>query len=331
MNGKTFRAMVVREEDKVFTRSIEVRALEQLPEGDVLVKVCYSSLNYKDGLSASGNRGVTKTYPHTPGIDACGVVEDSRSSDFAPGDEVVVTSYDLGMNTSGGFGQYIKVPADWVVPLPSGLSLRESMVYGTAGFTAAMSVFALNQQVKPGDGPVLVTGATGGVGSLAVAILSKLGYEVTAVTGKSEAGEFLHRLGSKNIVSREDATEGSDRPLLKTRWAGVIDTVGGEILTAAIKATQLQGVVTCCGNVASPELPLNVFPFILRGVSLVGIDSQNCPMEHRRKVWRLMAEAWKPDQLEELYREVDLDGLDTEIDLILAGRQTGRVVVNLDG
>ena len=331
MTGKTYRAMVVEESgEKSFSRGIVERRVDQLPAGEVLVKVSWSSLNYKDALSASGNRGVTKSYPHTPGIDAAGIIEESSSASFRPGEKVIVTSYDLGMNTSGGFAEYIRVPAAWVVPLPAGLGLRESMIFGTAGFTAGMSVFALTRHVAPGDGQILVTGATGGVGSLALAILGKLGYSVAAVSGKPEAVEFLTRMGAARILTRTEACEGSGRPLLKGVWAGVIDTVGGEILATALKSTDLQGVVTCCGNVASPELPINVFPFILRGVSLVGIDSQNCPMAHRRLIWDKLATAWKPDLLNELGREVSLEGLDNEIALILKGGQVGRVIVRLE-
>jgi putative YhdH/YhfP family quinone oxidoreductase len=330
MAGKTYRAMMVEESgEKSFSRQVVERRIDQLPDGEVLVKVAWSSLNYKDALSASGNRGVTKKYPHTPGIDAAGTVEESSSPSCRPGDKVIVTSYDLGMNTSGGFAEYIRVPATWVVPLPAGLSLRESMIYGTAGFTAGMSVAALTERVAPGDGQILVTGATGGVGSLALAILGKLGYSVAVVSGKPEAVEFLTRLGAARILTRAEAAEGSGRPLLKGIWAGVVDTVGGEILATALKSTDLQGVVTCCGNVASPELPINVFPFILRGVSLMGIDSQNCPMAHRRRIWEKLAGVWKPDLLNDLAREVSLDGLEKEIALILKGGQVGRVIVRL--
>lgn len=330
MTDKTFRAMVVEEiGDKTFSRRIVEREVASLPEGEVLVKVAWSSLNYKDALSASGNRGVTRKYPHTPGIDAAGIVEESRSASCRPGDRVIVTSYDLGMNTSGGFAGYIQVPAAWVVPLPDGLDLRESMVYGTAGFTAGMSVAALTERVAPGAGQILVTGATGGVGSMALAILAKLGYSCAAVSGKPEAAEYLKKLGAARVLSRAEATEGSGKPLLKGIWAGVVDAVGGEILATALKATDFQGIVTCCGNVASPELPINVFPFILRGVTLVGIDSQNCPMAHRRQVWQRLAGEWKPEMLHEMAREVVLDDLEKEIELILRGGQVGRVIVRL--
>lgn len=331
MSGRTFRAIVVEEvgENK-FSRTIKNRSTEDLPEGDVLVRVHYSSLNYKDALSASGNKGVTKSYPHTPGVDAAGVVEESASGDFKSGDQVLVTGYDLGANTPGGYGEYIRVPSGWVVPLPEGLSLKEGMVYGTAGFTAALSVFKMEEHgVSPEAGEVLVTGATGGVGSVASAILAKSGYRVVASTGKLDKTQFLLDLGVKEVISREDARDESGRPLLKGRWAGAVDTVGGEILATAIKSAKQHGVITCCGNVASAELPINVYPFILRGVSLVGIDSAYCPMDVRRKVWGKIAGEWKIDALDMLATEIALDGLDEHIELILQGRQTGRVVVSL--
>ncbi len=331
MAGKTYRAMVVEEiGENRFSRAIKEKTIDQLPEGEVLIKVQWSSLNYKDALSATGNRGVTRKYPHTPGIDAAGVVEDSSSLSFNSGDKVIVTSYDLGMNTSGGFGQYIRVPAAWVVPLPEGLDLRESMILGTAGFTAGMSIMALTHCVPADRGNILVTGATGGVGSLAVVLLASLGYSVSAVSGKTDAGPFLTGLGARQILSRAEASAPNERPLQKALWAGVIDTVGGDILASAIKATDLQGVITCCGNVASADLPLTVFPFILRGVSLIGIDSQNCPMTRRKEVWQHLASDWKPSTLDTLAREVTLDELDREIDMILQGALTGRVVVKMD-
>jgi len=330
MENKKFKAMLVEETgEKTFSRKITQRNINDLPDGDVLVKVMYSSLNYKDALSASGNKGVTRKFPHTPGIDAAGIVVQSLTNDFKAGDEVIVTSYDLGMNTSGGFGQYIRVPAAWVVRLPENISIKESMIYGTAGFTAGMSVWYLSHIVKPDKGEILVTGATGGVGSLAVAILSKCGYSVTAVTGKMSEKQFLADIGAKNIIDRDEATDTSGRPMLKIRWAGVIDTVGGDILATAIKSADQHGVVTCCGNVASPDLPLNVFPFILRGVSLVGIDSQNCPMDTRVQIWKKLAKDWKPADMNFLSKTISLEELDENIELILKGKQKGRVVVDL--
>ncbi|QTA82884.1 Putative quinone oxidoreductase, YhdH/YhfP family [Desulfonema limicola] len=330
MENKKFKAMLVEETgERIFSRKITQRSLDELPQGEVLVKVLNSSLNYKDALSASGNKGVTRKFPHTPGIDAAGIVEQSVISDFKPGDKVIVTSYDLGMNTPGGFGEYIRVPGAWVVKLPDNLSIKESMVYGTAGFTAGMSVWYLSQIVKPDKGDILVTGATGGVGSLAVAILSKCGYSVTAVTGKMSEKQFLFDLGAKAVIDRNQASDTSGKPLLKARWAGVVDTVGGDILASAVKSTDQYGVVTCCGNAASPDLPLNVFPFILRGVSLIGIDSQNCPMDTRVQIWEKLAGDWKLSDMDSISKTISLDELDQNIELILKGQQKGRVVVDL--
>ena len=331
MDSKTFKAMVVQETaDGKYTRRIAEKSLDDLPAGEVLVRVHYSSLNYKDGLSATGHRGVTKNYPHTPGVDAAGVVEESLSDAFQPGDEVIVTSYDLGMNTSGGFGQYIRVPARWVVPLPENLSPKESMAYGSAGLTAGFCILKLQEHgITPERGEILVTGATGGVGSFAVAMLAKIGYQVVAVTGKMDEKQFLIDLGAKEVISRDEATDTSGKPLLKGRWAGVVDAVGGEILATAIRSTKLHGAVTCCGNVASPDLPINVYPFILRGISLVGIDSQSFPMTFRRQTWEKIASEWKLADLDRQTSVCSLEELNSEIDLILAGKQKGRVIVDL--
>lgn len=332
MADKLFRAMVVQEgADNKFIRQVTDRSLDELPQGEVLVRVSYSSLNYKDGLSASGNKGITKKYPHTPGIDAAGIVEESITDDFRQGDQVIVTSYDLGMNTSGGFGQYIRVPSAWVVKLPENLSLKESMMYGSAGLTAALSLYRLqNQGITPDRGEILVTGATGGVGSIAVAMLAKLGFQVVAVTGKPDARQFLADLGAKEVLSREDATDTTGKPLLSGRWAGVIDNVGGDILVTAIKSAKQWGTVICCGNVASPDLHINVFPFILRGADLLGIDSQNCPMSVRSQIWHKISDEWKVDNFDQIISECALDTLGPEIERILTGKQKGRVLVNLE-
>ena len=330
MDNFSFKAFVVEEsEKKQFKGQVKEVLTSDLPKGDVLIRVKYSSLNYKDALSSTGNRGVTRQYPHTPGIDAAGVVEKSSVDTFKAQDKVIVTSYDLGMNTSGGFGQYIRVPSDWIVKLPQGLTLKQSMIFGTAGFTAGMSVLKLVENIKPEDGDVLVTGATGGVGSLAAGILSHLGYSVSAVSGKSDTS-LLNRLGVEHIISRDKFLEDTKSAMLKARWAGVIDTVGGDILATAIKSMKLDGVVTCCGNVASADLPINVFPFILRGVSLYGIDSQHCPMPLRTKVWAKLAGEWKFDMLENMYDEIFSDQLNDKIQSMLKGKLEGRTLLNLN-
>ena len=332
MINNTYSALLVSEtEEKKFKREIVAKQIEDLPEGDVIINVKYSSLNYKDALSATGNRGVTKNYPHTPGIDAAGIVAESNNDNFKIGDKVIVTGYDLGMNTSGGYGEYIRVPAEWIVRLPENLSLRESMIYGTAGFTAALSVYKLvNSGVKPNDGPILVTGATGGVGSIAISILSKIGYNVIAATGKASEKEMLLGIGAKDIIDRKEVDDDSQRALLKGRWAGVIDTVGGNMLATAIKSTNYGGVVTCCGNVASHELSTSVYPFILRGITLFGIDSVQCHMDIRLKIWDKLSSDWKLNNLNDNVDEVSLEGLSKKIDMILEGTHKGRTIVNLN-
>ncbi|MBI4529676.1 MAG: YhdH/YhfP family quinone oxidoreductase [Deltaproteobacteria bacterium] len=328
---QNFKAMVVRETaDKKFVREITQKSLSELPKGDLLIEVKYSSLNYKDALSATGNKGVTRNYPHTPGIDAAGVVVESAKEKFAVGEEVIVFGYDLGMNTAGGFGQYIRVPSSWAIKRPGKLTLKESMAYGTAGFTAALSVWEMERfGLNPNQGEVLVTGATGGVGCFAVGILAKAGYSVVAATGKTAEKDFLTRLGAKEVIPREEVNDTSARPVLKGRWAGVVDAVGGNILATAIKSSRYGGLVSCCGLVASPDLPTTVYPFILRGVSLLGIDSVECAMETRLLIWNKISEEWKLDGLNEYFSEGSLEELDGRIDLILEGKLKGRFVVNL--
>jgi putative YhdH/YhfP family quinone oxidoreductase len=329
--SQEFKALQVQQvEKKVFTRRIVTRGVDQLPPGELLVRVRYSSLNFKDALSATGNPGVTRNFPHTPGIDAAGEVISCADGRFQPGDRVIVTSYDLGMETDGGFGQMIRVPSDWAVPLSDGLSLKQSMMLGTGGLTAALSVQELMAGgVTPEQGPILVTGATGGVGSLAVAILARAGFRVTAATGKLSETEHLKGLGAGEVIERGAVLEGSERPLMKTLWAGAIDCVGGDTLAAALKSTKYGGVVTCCGLVGSPQLSVSVFPFILRGVRLIGIDSAECPMAKRAAVWRKLAAEWKPERLEEMVDEIGLDGLEEKIDAMLKARLKRKVLVNL--
>jgi putative YhdH/YhfP family quinone oxidoreductase len=327
---QTFKAMVVSETaEKTFVREIRQRPFNDLPAGELIIEVKYSSLNYKDALSATGNKGVTRKYPHTPGIDAAGVVLDSTTKLFAVGDQVTVTGFDLGMNTSGGFGQYISVPALWATKLPQGLSLKDSMGYGTAGLTAALCIIRLMASgLSKDSGEVLVTGATGGVGSVAVAILGKLGFNVVAATGKASEHDFLKGLGATAIISREEANDTSGRPLQKARWAGVVDTVGGNILATALKTAKYGGLVAACGNAMSADLNVSVFPFILRGVSLLGVDSVEIPMRARQMAWSKLAGEWKID-LSSIVTDVSLEELNPKIDQILKGGVRGRVVVDL--
>ncbi len=324
-----FKALVVREtSDHQFLRGIEEKDIHDLPPGEVLIQVKYSSLNYKDALSAIGNKGVTKKYPHTPGVDAAGIVTEGDGQKFRIGDEVIVTGYELGSNTDGGYGEYIRVPVDWVVKKPNKLSLKECMSYGTAGFTAGQCLFNFEKvDIVPENGEILVTGATGGVGCLAVAILSKSGYNVVAATGKLDQKGFLEQLGAKQVIHRDEILDKSKDPLLKSRWAGVVDTVGGNYLASALKATKHRGAVAVCGLVASHELNTTVFPFILRGVKLLGIDSAWCPMESRLKIWDHLAGDWKINSFDEIVQECTLELLEDKINLILKGKVHGRIVV----
>ncbi len=330
-----FRALWVEEhtqDDKpVYQASLAERRVGDLPEGDVLIRVRHSSVNYKDALSASGNKGVTRKFPHTPGIDAAGEVIASSAGDFAPGDEVIVIGYDLGMNTAGGFGQFIRVPADWVVRKPDGLSLHDSMIIGTAGFTAALCVEKLLVNgLSPEQGSVMVTGASGGVGSVAVMLLARLGFTVTAVTGKAGEHDFLRQLGAAEVVARDTLSEASERPMLKETWAGAVDVAGGTVLTNIIKSLRYGGSVACCGLVASPVFETSVFPFILRGVNLLGVDSVNLPLSTKSALWQKLASDWKLARLSDLATDITFDDLLPSLDAVLNGKSRGRFVLNLD-
>ena len=322
----TYRAMVVHREGDALVRRLETLNSETLPAGEVLIEVHYSSLNYKDGLSATGNPGVTRAFPHTPGIDASGVVLESAVPEFSAGDDVIVIGFDLGMGTAGGFGERIRVPADWVVQRPEGLSLRASMALGTAGFTAAECVDKLERMggLSPAQGPVLVTGATGGVGSVAVMLLSQLGYEVVAVTGKADKADWLKSLGASEVLSREALAEGAGKPLLAERYAAAVDTVGGELLFNAVKSLRYGGSLAACGLVASPTIPATVLPFILRHVNLLGIDSVQWPLAEKKRLWGRLAKEWQLPSLETLVEPLSLETLSDALDRILAGEMVGR-------
>ena len=331
MTSERFKALRVEVEGEQVGRQVTLVDPDVLPDNDVTIEVRYSSLNYKDALSASGNRGVTRHFPHTPGIDAAGTVTASEDARFSVGDEVLATGYDLGMDTPGGFGQYIRVPADWIVPLPAGLDAREAMILGTAGFTAAMGVAALmHQGVEPASGPVLVTGATGGVGCLAVALLAGRGFEVVAGTGKSDAHDWLRELGAAAVIGRSELAGPGERPLLSARWAAAIDTVGGQVLEQVVKTLDVGGAVAACGNVGGPELHLTVYPFILRGVSLLGINSVECARDLRLAVWRRVGELLEPQDCEAIIAgEVGLDGVVDTAESLLARKLRGRTLVKL--
>lgn len=325
----TYKAYVVREnENGAFSRKIENKKIADLPENEVLIKVKYAALNYKDALSASGHKGISRNYPHVPGVDAVGLVVECKTDDFSIGDEVIVTSYDFGMNTSGGFQEYVSVPAVWPVKLPKNLSMEEAMILGTGGFTAALSLYKMEQNGQnPEMGAVLVTGATGGVGSMAVSILSMNGYEVIAATGKASAHDYLRELGATKIISREESNDQSGRPLLRSQWAGAIDTIGDNTLATCIKACGRNGNIAVCGLVVSPKLETTVYPFILNGVNLLGIETAETPRSIRLQIWELLSKEWKPKQLNEMKRIIKLEAIDIEIDNMLEGKSKGRVVV----
>jgi acrylyl-CoA reductase (NADPH) len=327
--SQSFAAFVVRKDAAgKITAQVERLSLDDLSSGDVLIRVEYSSLNYKDALASQGHPGVVRSFPHVPGIDCGGKVIESASPDYKPGDEVLVTGYDLGSGHWGAYAEFIRVPADWVVPLPHGLTLREAMIYGTAGFTAAQCVAAIVERgIEPKRGPVVVTGSTGGVGSIAVAILAKLGYEVEAVTGKREHHDWLRGLGARTILDRKEVVDESDRPLLASRWAAAVDTVGGVPLTTVLRSTQHRGCVAACGLVAGVELHLTVHPFILRGVTLAGIDSAKCPHPERLEIWQKLAGPWHIAHLNDIAEEITLTDLPQYIQKILAGQIAGRTLV----
>lgn len=329
-----FKALWITEtESGKFERNIVDRYIDDLPAGEIVIRVHYSSLNYKDALSATGNKGITREFPHTPGIDAAGVVEISRNELFAVGDEVLVTGYDLGMNTCGGFGQYIRVPASWVVKKPENYSLKECMIIGTAGFTAASAVYKMElMNLVPEAGPIVVTGSTGGVGSLAISILSKAGYEVIAVSGKSNAQEYVTHLGAARLETRDFVNDTSKKALLKPKWAGAIDTVGGNTLATLLKGCMPEGCVVSTGLVSSPKLDTTVYPFILNGINLLGVGSAGTPMNVRVTIWEKLATQWQiKDKLPVIAKEVTLEELSTTcIDNILQGNIMGRIVVNLN-
>ncbi|WP_238649628.1 acryloyl-CoA reductase [Paenibacillus piscarius] len=326
----SFQALVVNNTEP-FSVEIKPLSLEELPAGEVLIKVAYSSVNYKDGLASIPNGNIVRTYPFIPGIDLSGTVVSSADSRFKEGQPVIATSYGIGVSHFGGFSEYARIPADWIVPLPEGLTLREAMIYGTAGFTAALSVQVLEAQgMAPDKGKVLVTGATGGVGGAATAILSKLSYTVTASTGRTEEAGYLQALGASEVISREEAGGSNGKPLDKQLWQAAVDSVGGAPLAAVLSRITYGGAVAASGLTAGTAVPTTVLPFILRGVSLLGIDSVSCPMDKRAPLWQRMAGDMKPAALDLLVdREIMLDALPAALEDILRSNTRGRVLVRL--
>ncbi|WP_239256220.1 acrylyl-CoA reductase family protein [Listeria ilorinensis] len=327
----TFQALMVTKNGNETSLAFEKLTKNALPDGEVLIKVAYSGINYKDGLATLADGKIVQTYPFIPGIDASGTVVESSDPAFQPNDPVIVTSYELGVSHFGGYSEYIRVPASWVVPLPNGLTLKEAMIFGTAGFTAALSVDALIQAgVKPTDGKIAVSGATGGVGSIAAAILTKLGYHVTAASGKKDAASFLGKLGIKEIVPRKSFQPEKIRALDKMLYAGAIDAVGGNTLSYLLSATQYGGAVTTCGMAAGGKLDTTVFPFILRGISLLGIDSVYCPYDKRVEIWEKLADAYHVEQMDALVQKINFTDLPTALNKVTQGGITGRYLVQID-
>ncbi|MGP1254420.1 MAG: acrylyl-CoA reductase (NADPH) [Kiloniellales bacterium] len=326
-----FKALMLHEADdgKVEIRFEELE-LERLPEGDVLVEVDYSTLNYKDGLVLKGLGRLVRSYPHVPGVDFAGSVVESSHPDFKSGDEVVLNGWRVGELHWGGYAQMARVKGDWLVPLPEVLTTRQAMAIGTAGYTSMLSVMALQAHgIEPGSGPILVTGAAGGVGSVAVAILAKLGYQVAAVTGRPEAQAYLTDLGATEIVARDELADPPSRPLDKERWAGCIDAVGGTMLARVLTQMQYRGAVAAVGLAGGNELNTTVIPFLLRGVNLLGIDSVMCPKAERTVAWRRLATDLPLEKLAEMEVDATLADLPQLAGEILQGRVRGRVVVDL--
>ena len=316
--------------DKEFTADVKEVAIPKCGENEIVIKVTYSSLNYKDALSSVGNPGVTRNFPHVTGIDVAGTVYESTSSIFKVGERVLVTGYDMGMNTNGGHAEFVKIPADWVARIPDAITDKEIMTFGTAGLTAALSVNELmDNGVRPESGSILVTGATGGVGSIAVSILSKIGFTVIAISGKEEKIDYLKRIGASEVILRDTFNEEAKKPMMAEKYAGVVDTVGGEVLANALKYIKYDGVATCCGLTSSHELNTNVFPFILRGVRLIGIDSVECKLEKKQAAWEKIASKWKIDTLSNITNEITLNEVKDAYSLLLAGKAVGRYVVRI--
>ena len=332
MGMDSFRALVARQDGETITAAIETLGAAELQPGDVTIRIAYSSVNYKDALALTPRGGVVREYPLVPGIDLTGEVIESTSAEFAVGDQVLAHGYDIGTGRHGGYAEYVRLPADQVVALGA-LTPREGAAIGTAGFTAAMSVQALLRHgIEPGDGPIVVTGATGGVGSVSIDLLAAAGYEVVASTGKPEAAEHLKKLGASEVIGRLPADpDAKPRPRAKTRWAGAIDCVGGATLADVLSTLNYGGAVAASGLTGGAALNTTVMPFILRGVSLLGIDSVLMPIGPRRALWKQIGGVLRPPHLDDITHEVDLADVVGVIDEVRAGRYSGRAVVRIGG
>lgn len=325
-----FDAYRIFDDDGKIEGRVVTSTLDDLGPGDVVIKTAYSSVNYKDALAATGAGKIVRRFPMTGGIDLAGSVVSSENPSFDEGDQVLATGYELGVSHDGGYAGYARVPAEWVIGMPDGLSAFDAMAIGTAGFTAALSVVRMELNgLSPDGGPVIVTGATGGVGSVAVELLAKLGYEVTALTGKDGEHDHLRSLGATDVLSRHEIEMGT-RPLEKSMWAGALDPVGGDILAWLTRTMKYGGCISTCGLTAGIDVNTTVLPFILRGVSLLGIDSVMCPMALRQEVWRRLATDMKPTRLPTMAKEISLAGLSEAFATILAGEACGRTVVKLN-
>lgn len=328
MRDFEYKAYVSEEEESGFVQSIKNLNSSSLPEGEVLIKVKYAALNYKDALSAFGHKGITRKYPHTPGVDVSGVVVSDTSGSFKEDSQVICTSFDLGMNTSGGFGEYIRVPVHWVIPLPKGMTLLDSMILGTAAYTAGLALYKMEQNGQnPKMGKILVTGASGGVGTMAIVLLHRLGYQTIASTGKKDMHDYLRSIGANEIISREDVIDVTGKVLLSKRWAGAMDNVGGETLSTILKSCARNGSVASIGLVSSPFFESSVYPFILNGINLLGVDSAETPLALRKEIWRRLSEEWKLEDLGNLCTIISLEELGFHLEKIKSGNSVGRVVL----
>lgn len=327
---KVFKALSTSiDKNGNYINEVVEKSINDLPKHNTLIKVEYSSLNYKDALSATGVPGITKSYPHTPGIDAAGVIEKCSNNSYPKGTKVIITGFDLGMNTAGGFGQYIRVPEDWIVKCPQNLSTKEAMIIGTAGLTAGLSINAITKKKVIKDSDIIISGASGGVGSIAIKVLSSLGANVSAISGKEEATQFLKSLGASKIISREDFLNSTRFPLDKALYDSAIDVVGGKILSSILAKVKYGGITAICGNVAGPQFETSVFPFILRNNSLVGIDSAEASIHEKKSFWENVSMQWNIKEFDSFSKTVTLNNIIPEISKILQGKQMGRVLVKL--